>query len=168
MKSLSILKTLIHIYYYLMLVAFAIGLITAPILLFTQKKYEISFLGDAIILTNVPVWRSIVALLLIASIFFLYFTSIQLIKKSVDRISKGSYFTNYITGNFKKIGKLFIIVGVGTTLVKTIISLLLKSEIGFSLDSTLFIFIILGLFFLFLSEAFEKANQLKEENKLTI
>ncbi|MFC4635155.1 DUF2975 domain-containing protein [Dokdonia ponticola] len=168
MKSLSFLKTLINIYYYLMLLAFAIGLITAPILLFTQKKYDISFLGTTINLTDITLWKSSIALVLIAIIFFLYFRSIHLIKNSVDHISKGAYFTEYIIGNFKKIGKLFIGVGIGATAVKMVITLLLESQIGFSLDSTLFIFIILGLFFLFLSEAFEKASQLKEENELTI
>lgn len=168
MKSLSILKTLIHIYYYLMLLAFAIGLVTAPILLFTQKKYEISFLGDTIGLTGITLWKSIIALLLIGTIFFLYFKAIHLIKKSVDHISKGAYFTNYMTANFKKIGRLFIVIGIGATTVKTLIMLLLESKIGFNLDTSLFIFIILGLFFLFLSEAFEKASQLKKENELTI
>jgi hypothetical protein len=168
MKSLSILKTLINIYYYLMIVAFAFGLITAPILLLTQEKFDISFLGDTIDLSGVVIWKSIVALILVGSILFLYFKSIQLIKNSVDHISKGAYFTTHIAGNFKKIGKLFIIIGIGATIVKTIIILLLKSEIGFKLDATLFIFIILGLFFFFLSEAFENASQLKEENELTI
>lgn len=168
MKSLSILKTLINIYYYLMFIAFGIGFIAAPILLLTQKKYDISFLGDTIDLAGIEIWKSIVALLLIGGILFLYFKSIQLIKNSVDHISRGAYFTEYVVGNFKKIGKLFIIIGIGVTIVKTVITLLLESQIGFSLDSTLFIFIILGLFFLFLSEAFEKASQLKKENDLTI
>ncbi len=168
MKSLSILKTLIHIYYYSMLIAFGLGLIITPILLFTRKKHEISFLGDTIILTGVTTWKSIVILALIGSIFFVYFRSIQLIKKSVDHISTGTYFTAHIADNFKRIGNLFMVVGIGTTLVKTIIPLILKHKIGIRLDTSLFIFIILGLFFLFLSEAFEKANQLNEENKLTI
>ncbi|WP_299212433.1 DUF2975 domain-containing protein, partial [uncultured Dokdonia sp.] len=64
--------------------------------------------------------------------------------------------------------KLFIMIGIGATVAKMVITLLLESQIGFSLDSTLFVFIILGLFFLFLSEAFEKASQLKKENELTI
>jgi len=168
MKSLSILKTLINIYYYLMLIAFSIGLITAPILLLTQKKYDVSFLGNTIDLTGIAIWKSIIALILIGGILFLYFKSIQLIKNSVNHISKGAYFTEYLAGNFKKIGKLFIMIGIGATVAKMVITLLLESQIGFSLDSTLFVFIILGLFFLFLSEAFEKASQLKKENELTI
>lgn len=168
MKNISILKTIINIYYYLMVVAFTLGLISIPILLFTNGKYDISFLGDTINLNNLDVWKSIVALILIGSIFFLYFKSIKLIKNSVDHISKGNYFTPYIINNFSKIGKLFIVIGVGATIVKVIVKLLLESQISFSLDSTLYIFIILGLFFLFLSNAFDRAKTLEEENELTI
>jgi hypothetical protein len=65
-------------------------------------------------------------------------------------------------------GTLFLICGIGFSVVNIILKLLLENRLSVGLDSSLFLFVITGLFFLFLSEVFKVAKDAKEENDLTV
>lgn len=168
MKNLAILRKLISIYYYLMVILFTIGLITIPFLLYLGKKTEVSFLGDQININSLSSTKAAIVLLLIGSLYLLYLLSIRLIKTTVDTLAIGEYFTQKVISNFKKTGNYFIAIGIGATVVKIIVGLLVLSELKINIDGGMLVFILLGLFFMFLSEAFAKARSINEENNLTI
>lgn len=168
MKNLAILRKLISIYYYLMVILFTIGLITIPFLLYLGKKTEVSFLGDQININSLSSIKAAIVLLLIGSLYLLYLLSIRLIKTTVDTLAIGEYFTQKVISNFKKIGSYFIAIGIGATVVKIIVGLLVLSELKINIDGGMLVFILPGLFFMFLSEAFAKARSINEENNLTI
>ncbi|WP_405203407.1 hypothetical protein [Dokdonia sp. LLG6352-1] len=168
MKNLAILRKLISLYYYLMVILFAIGLITIPFLLYLGKKTEVSFFGDQININSLSSTKTAIVLFLIGSLYLLYFLSIRLIKNTVDILATGVYFTQKVICNFKKAGNYFIAIGIGATIVKIIVDLLVLSELKINIDGGMLVFILFGLFFMFLSEAFAKAQTINEENNLTI
>jgi len=168
MKAITILKKLITIYYYLMLAAFVLGVIILPILLFTNQSSEISFLGTKIDIGALSLYKGLAISALFVILYYFYVKAIYLIKMSLNDLASGNYFSETVINNFKKIGKLFLICGVGEVLAKIIIGLFIDSKIGLEADSSFFLFLIMGLLFMFLSEVFLKARGLQDENELTI
>jgi len=168
MKNLKLLKNLITIYYYGILVIFGIGVIAIPMLLAIGEKTEITFLDQVIDLQEITPIKMSILLVLIGSLYLLYFLSIRLVKQTVDILATGTYFTIEIITNFKRIGQYFLGIGIGATVVKAIIGLITRSTIHMKIGGSMLVFILFGLFFMFLSEAFAKAKSLREENSLTI
>jgi hypothetical protein len=168
MKTINILKKLITIYYYAMIIALVAAIISLPLLIVTNQSYEITFLGNTADLGVLPLYKSLITLILVASLYYLFFRAVRLIKMSLKDLSEGNYFSGLVISNFKKIGTLFLICGFGSFVVKLILGFLLANNLKLGIDSSWVIFIIMGLFFLFLSEVFSKAEALKQENDLTI
>jgi len=109
-----------------------------------------------------------VVFILIITLWVLYFLAIKRLRQSVHDLSMGHYFSELVVTNFKKVGILFLICSAGEVIAKIVLSAFLKSAFKFSLDTSTILFVIMGLFFMFLSEVFEKARKLKLENDLTI
>lgn len=168
MKTITILKTLINIYYYLMIVALVAGFITIPLLLFTNQPYTMSLFDRQIDIGQLSVGESILIITLLGLVLYFYFRAIQVMRNTVKELVVGQYFSERVITNFKKMGTLFLICGVGFFVVNTVIKLLLENKLSVGLDSSLFLFVITGLFFLFLSEVFKVAKDATEENNLTI
>lgn len=168
MKTINILKKLISIYYYVLLIALIGGLVSFPLLIFTNSSYEIGFLGSQVDLGVLPLYKSVIILLLVGILYYLFFRSVRLIRMSLNDLSEGNYFSQFVIKNFKKIGVLFLICGFGSAFVKLVLGLLLVNVLKVGIDSSWVIFIVMGLFFLFLSEVFDKAHVLQKENDLTI
>jgi len=170
MKPIILLRNLISIYYYLMLIAFAFGLILLPILLFTGSSYELTIFDQQFTLNDLGIVKGLIAIVVIGAFLYVYFRMIQLIKRTVSQLSRGQYFTSLIINNFNAIGKLLLICAVGSSILKMVLSTLLTGRIHLEIDlnSNVFLFLIMGLFFLFLSEVFLKAKEHKEENDLTV
>ena len=168
MKTINILKKLITIYYYLMIIGFVGAIISLPVLLFTNQSYEITFLGSKVDLGVLPLYKSLITLLLVGTLYYLFFRGVRLIKLSLNDLSEGNYFSLLVISNFKKIGTLFLICGFGSAVVKLVLGFLLVNILKVGVDTSWVIFIIIGLFFLFLSEVFSKAGELRRENDLTI
>ncbi len=168
MKAITILKKLITVYYYFMLIAFVLGIIVLPILFFTNHSFEISFLGAKIDISTLSLYKGLAVSALFVALYYFYFKAIYLIKMSLNHLASGNYFSETVIYNFKKIGKLFLICGVGEVIAKIVIGLFINSKIGFEADSSFFLFLIMGLLFMFLSEVFLKARGLQEVNDLTI
>ncbi|MFI1772829.1 DUF2975 domain-containing protein [Thalassobellus citreus] len=167
MKSISILKKLINIYYYLLVLILVAGALSFP-LLFFKKKYEVKFIGYLIDLNSLNYVNVCIIFILIITLWGLYFLAIKRLRKSVQDLSTGHYFSQLVVTNFKKSGILFLISGAGEFIAKIILSVILKNEFKLSLDTSTILFVIMGLFLMFLSEVFQKARELKQENDLTI
>ena len=168
MKTITILKTLINIYYYLMIVALVAGFITIPLLLFTNQPYTMSLFDRQIDIGQLSVGESILIITLLGLVLYFYFRAIQVMRNTVKELVGGQYFSERVITNFKKMGTLFFICGIGFFVVNTVIKLILENKLSVGLDSSLFLFVITGLFFLFLSEVFKVAKDATEENNLTI
>ena len=83
----------------------------------------------------------------------------------------GNYFSEVVSGHFRKAGNIFIILGIGALIIHFFNLLYFSSLVMIGMDSqiALYIFIlIIGLFFKLFSIAFTEAKQLKEDNTLTI
>jgi hypothetical protein len=168
MKTITVLKTLINIYYYLMIVALVAGFITIPLLLFTNQPYTMSLFGNQIDIGELSIGKSITVITLLGLVLYFYFRAIQVMRNTVKELVVGQYFSERVITNFKKMGTLFLICGIGFFVVNIILKLLLENRLSVGLDSSLFLFVITGLFFLFLSEVFKVAKDATEENNLTI
>ncbi len=167
MKAINILKRLINIYYYLLILVLIIGILTIPLLIL-KKKYVIKFLGEEVDLNNLSSLNMAIILILVALLWGLYFKAIKLLRHSVYELSEGHYFSKLVISNFKTIGILFLICGLGEVVAKIVLNLTLKNNFQLGMDASVVLFLIMGLFFMFLSEVFLKGSQLEEEDKLTI
>lgn len=167
MKPIIILKKVINVYYYVLIVVLGLGLLTSP-LLFLKKKYEVTFLGTTVDINQISFVNSCIVLLLLIGVWGLYFFAVKKLRNIVYDLSKGYYFSQLVVSNFNKVGKLFLACGIVEVLAKLVLSYILDSKFKFSVDSSMILFIIMGLFFMFLSEAFKIAKEAKQENDLTI
>ncbi len=147
---------------------FAIGMIVIPYRLSTHKKMEMIFSIDAIDLNYLSSLQTNIILLYLAGIYILYILAIKLIKDTVDQLSKGVFFTTEISRKFKNIGRYFLVIGIYGSIVKWLIDLIAFSRMTTNIEVTMLVFILFGLFFMFLSEAFAKAKSINDENDLTI
>lgn len=169
MKTISILKKFINVYYYLMLISVAASVFgIATFFLTRNSKMNPKILGIYVDFRNLSSPKIIITLCVIILLYSIYIKAISLLKNSLDDLSTGNYFSTLVVRNFNKIGKLFLISSAVEFLGKIVLQVLLEQKIGMELNSSVFLFLIMGLFFLFLSEVFGKAQLLKEENDLTI
>ncbi len=175
MKTISILKKIITVYYYFAVFGFLFLTIGFPII-FGIKKNEVS-LEEPLELTlmdmkidgsEMSLGAFIIMVIIAAIILFQFLRGIHLFKKSLQDLSNGNYFSALVVNNFKKIGQCFLLFGFGQWLFKIVVQLIVTNDLNLGIDNTLFLSSILGLFFLFLSEAFGKARVTKQENDLTI
>lgn len=167
MKTVEILRKLINIYYYLLVIGF-IGVTFLILIHFNNGKtadlriiegYDASNIGfgELLALTIIPFF-----------IFLLFVRAVYLLKSTLKDLSEGNYFSDLVIKHFKKIGKLILICGLSYAMFKFVARLILLSDIRLGLDYSLITPIVIGLFFMFLSEVFAKAKETKEENDLTI
>ncbi|TWO33853.1 DUF2975 domain-containing protein [Seonamhaeicola sediminis] len=175
MKTITILKKIITAYYYLAIFGFLFLTIGFPIIFSIKKNkvsleepIELNFMDMNIDVSNMGLGAFIAIIVIGAIILFPFLKGIYLFKKSLHDLSNGNYFSDLVVTNFKKIGVCFLIFGFGQWIFKIAVQLIFVNDLKLGIDNTLFLSSILGLFFLFLSEAFAKAKETKQENDLTI
>lgn len=169
MKTISILKKLINVYYYLMLISLAASVIGIGTFFLTRNsEMNPKILGIHVDFNQLTYSKIMIVIAIIVVLYYVYIKAINLLRKSLDDLSSGNYFSDLVINNFNKIGKLFLISSVIEFLGKIVFGILLKQKFTLGLDSSIFLFLIMGLFFLFLSEVFAKAKRIKQENDLTI
>ena len=167
MKTIDILKKLITIYFYLQVLGFVVLAIVVPILFSLGKFNTLEFLDNHDI-SNLSFGRFMSMLLVALILAYQYVKAIYLLKNSLSDLSNGNYFSELVINNFKIIGKLFLICGVGAWLYKIVLRLAFMSDVRIGIDNILVLLTIMGLFFMFLSEVFAKARKTEQENDLTI
>ncbi|NMH87424.1 DUF2975 domain-containing protein [Flavivirga algicola] len=167
MKTISTLKKLIDFYFYFLALGFIIWIIVIPIMFKTGKFNTLDFLDDHDI-SNLSFGRFMMMILVGAILYYYFLKAIYLLKKSLNDLCNGNYFSELVISNFNEIGKSFLICGIGAAVFKFILRLVFLSDIKLGIDNFLIISIIIGLFFMFLSEVFIKARKAQQENNLTI
>lgn len=166
MKAIDILKKLITLYYYLIGLTL-VGIIISPLFHVLGLGFSVTISGNKVNIFDLSLFKCCTIILLLGILVFIYFKAVQGIKKTLKDLSEGNYFSSNVINNFKKAGQYFLICGIIEMLSKVIFSFLL-GYIKVSIDWSIAMFIIIGLFLRFLSEVFDKAKQLKTENDLTI
>lgn len=171
MRALNILDIIITILFYLMLI---IGIITFGVLtlfLFGIDlgiKTTINFSHE-----NKLLLYFILTCTFIYYAFYMY--SIFLFKKNVESFTNFKLFTNQVIKNFKVIGIIYLAGYLASVFITYVIPLFgndstIKIGIGNDKDSLIRLFdfplngLIIGLFFLTLSQVFHIAKLQKEEN----
>ncbi|PWG05739.1 DUF2975 domain-containing protein [Polaribacter aquimarinus] len=172
MKSISILKKLIIFYYYFAIFGILVLTIGFPIV-FNLKKNKaeslvLNFMDMNIDVVDMNLTPFIIIILIGVIIIFQLLRGIYYFKKSLNDLANGNYFSELVVNNFKKTGKCFLIFGFGQWIYRIIIQIVVLEDLKLGINNTLFLATILGLFFLFLSDAFAKAKETKQENDLTI
>ncbi|WP_343910054.1 DUF2975 domain-containing protein [Aquimarina litoralis] len=167
MKPIYILKKLINFYYYF--VGFGIGISFISLLyrFFVPKMINPHFLESETLYSSDSIKVTVTQLLYIAMLF-IFFKAIELLTKSLSDLSEGNHFSSTVIKNFKNSGRLFIILSIVEISAKIFTNLFLESKFVFKLDTSIILFPIIGLFFLYLHEVFSKARTLQNENDLTI
>lgn len=168
MRAIDILKKLITLYYYLMLIALVASVIGISTILFTRNNMDADIMGLLVNFTHLNIVEMIVIIILITGLYYLYIRALYLLKNSLNDLSKGHYFSPQVTGNFRSIGKLLLVSGAYNLIGRIIIGFLVGQRVSIMFDSVIFLFLLAGLFFLFLSEVFAKGIEMQEENDLTI
>ncbi|HEA28385.1 MAG TPA: DUF2975 domain-containing protein [Leeuwenhoekiella sp.] len=169
MKLNQLFKLLIDITFYM--------LIPVVVLFPGTILYLLIFPGQQII-THLPYaeqgvgWETVLILLTIYGAYLLFFVGFYNLRKFTALLLKDRLFKNSSVQCTKRIGQFFTGCGSFSLTLKLIYVLFLSTEshIKFGVsDIQLYLFlIIIGVFFLILSRAFERALQMEEESKLTI
>lgn len=167
MKIISILKNLITFYYYILYIGF-IGLAFIAFLFFSDRTYNLKLECISYQIGSISVFKKVIILIIFSAFYTLYFFGIKFLKNSMDDLALGKYFSKSVISNFKNSGKLFLICAAVNMLIGVILSLILEFPLKVGIDSGFLHFIVMGLFFLFLSEVFSKGNEMQNENNLTI
>ena len=171
MKHLNNFKTLIDlVYYFLLPVVIFYPAVLIYLVVFPNQEIFTIQLPDGEVINS---FKTIIFLVIFYLEFMLFFFGFHELRKLASILLSKRFFTNIITIKLKKIGKLFSICGVTSIVFLFIYKLSLSSfgakiMFGFNDYVLLLFLIIIGVFFLILSDAFKKAVQFKEENELTV
>ncbi|MGB3775468.1 MAG: DUF2975 domain-containing protein [Leeuwenhoekiella sp.] len=169
MKIQQLFKLLIDISFYLLIpVIFLFPGAIVYTLIFPDQEL-IKLTAGTI---SVSKWSTALILLGIYVEYVIFFVGFYNLRKFSALLLKNKIFSTLSIKRTKKIGLFFTICGASTLVLRVLYALIFSSEFrlefGFS-DVQLFLFLtIIGVFFLILSSAFERAMQLEEETKLTV
>jgi hypothetical protein len=170
MQLNSLLKTLIDIAYVFMI----------PVVVFFPGTilYLVFFPQQTIIKTNIPIEGNgipalyIIALFVMFIEFVLFFVGFHNLRQLSKHLLKKSLISKLSVNYLKRIGQFFSISGGSSLVLFFLFNLIQDSKISIEFGVSnyqllLFLFII-GVFFLLLNQAFEKALKIKTENDLTV
>ena len=169
MKRLSILKSFIDILRVLLIAAIVIGMPFCLMLLFAPHIMSREFMD--VKASDIPKAEVVLITLMIGSLYFGIY-ALRLLSNTLGYFRDGYFFETEVVINFNKIGKA-VVAGylisslpwmVYQTFATPVIELADPADWLIDTLSTL----ALGLFFLVLSEVFQAAKRMKEENDLTV
>jgi hypothetical protein len=167
MKTIKILRELITWYYYLLAIGL-LGLFIAPFFIFNNNKFEIDINGTDVNIGDVIWHKKILTLVLVWTLYILYFKAIYHLRNSLQDLSSGNYFSDLVILSFKKAGQFLLYFAIGSFVFNFLLGLILNLTINISFSTEFLLHLIMALFFMFLSEAFLKGKNLQEENELTV
>ncbi|MBT8244595.1 MAG: DUF2975 domain-containing protein [Winogradskyella sp.] len=168
MKTIKILKIIISVYYYLLIMAFIMLMISFSIdLLITDTTKIPKILNLPSLFTEMKTNLKIVMFILAILMFYVLIKALHNIKKCLIDLSYGTIFSQDVVSSFKKSGMFFLIAGFVELLTQFVLAFFDNGNFRI-LDSSMILYFVIGLFFKFLSEVFLKGLNLQQENDLTI
>lgn len=151
-----------------MLVGLIVIIIGFPLGILNSGAFKINFLREVPKDFDLQSWKVYTVATLFLLIYIFFVRAIWLLKNSLLDLAKGNYFSELVIKNFRIIGILFLCCGIGYLLSQFITNLLILGILKIGFDDAVYFQIIMGLFFLYLSEIFSKGKKMKQENELTI
>lgn len=168
MRRLSILKTITYIMFRLALVA----IVFTPAIVFMtiMMPKDVPFKFSNKLLENSSFWEQAISYVMVYIGFAFQVYALYLFDKTLDLFKKRIIFDDKVIRNFDQMGKA-IVIGYFIMYIPFLFLALTNSPIEINLqfmfnDSLLILG--LGFFFMVLSEVFQKAKNIKEENELTV
>lgn len=171
MNTIKILRNIIVVAYYWLLLNFifeAKAVIDVTFFKIGKSMSNVKIIGEYFDLSDTSGMNIFVTGIIAMSLFALILRAVFLLKGSMNDLSSGNYFSKKVIRHFKSVGILFIISGVAEIIGLLVINILLLNRLKTNIDYSVILFIIIGLFFIFLSEVFNKARNIQQENELTI
>jgi len=167
MKKLPLLKTIVDFIWVMSIICYPLILLFTIMTLLSKDLIDIpiTFTGTTVDLTGV---YGKIALLVTVLNFGLLLYGLYFFRKLLDHFRKRLLFETVICTLLNKIGNILLLSAV-LYLIADFIGGLPVSHVGIQFGYGPFLYILaLGLFFKVLSEVFQTAQNLKEENELTI
>jgi len=186
MKTLNFLKTFINIIFASFVLLFILGILGLISLFFFTNYLPPIFQGYGMLFNQNFGWGVYLVPLSYVLGFILFTISIYYLKKCIKPFQESNFYSEVVIKNLRRVGYLFILISTSTVLIRIIAVIYIKTmtngivlnfkysglQLINSLVSTVEIssifLLIIGLFFLLFSKAFENAKSLKQENDLTI
>jgi uncharacterized protein YacL len=169
MKSSVLLRNIISLSYYLSCIFWVLVLGFLLFVLFSDSNsvLEIFKNSNEFSVTSIPALISILIFSLLSFAVWIYI--LQLIRNLMDSLISKSLFTDLQIASFKLIGQLIITLTIVDSISSFVFETIFKNHLEIRFVFFDFWFSIsLGLFFVFLSNIFQKAKYYKEENELTV
>ena len=171
MNTIKILKNIIVVGYYWLSLNFILEFYSfVHTLVFNSQgnMKNVKIIGEHFNMSEASKLKMFIVGIIALSLFAILLRAVDLLKDSMKDLSEGNYFSKSVIKKFKSVGILLMISGLFEAIGLLIITIILKSELSFTVDNSVILSIIIGLFFMFLSEVFFKARTIQQENDLTI
>lgn len=186
MKSISLLKSLINFLFWGMIVFSVVVFLLILVLFISPESLPLMFQGYRMLFDADFPWQIWIVPLSTILGFVLFIISVYYLKKCIIPFQEGRFYSEEVIGNLKKTGRLFIIISLGTGLIGIISAFAFQTyanvsviggnfgsghaftAVASAIENMNFFLLIVGLFLLVFSNAFENGKLLKEENDLTI
>ncbi|KAF2518873.1 DUF2975 domain-containing protein [Flavobacterium salilacus subsp. salilacus] len=172
MRRLWLLKSLIDIVYFFAIIGIIFGLpmIFMIAVMPNEVPFDIAVSKNGEIVENKTSWEIIVSMFIIYIGYAFQVYAIYLFRKILVLFRKRIIFDVSVIKNFDQMGKA-ILIGYVTILLPVIFFALTSSHVEVKLNFMIndsFLIPGIGLFFIVLSEVFQMAKDMKEENELTV
>jgi hypothetical protein len=186
MKTIKVLKILINVLYVFLLTIFIFGILIVIAVFFFNEYLPFYLQGYKMLFSSFFNWKLFLIPFITVVNFILFILSVYYLKKCINPFIGSDFYSSIVINNLKKSGSIFVFIGVSTIFFRFISAVYIinsmpiiqgLSEFSFvssfitfisSIEVTTIFLIIIGLFFLLFSNAFENAKSLKQENELTI
>ncbi|MDC7997131.1 DUF2975 domain-containing protein [Gilvibacter sediminis] len=166
MKRLNLLKTIVDIIWYLSIPTLFIFVGFVLYMSWTGQSFTKTLYGSMITLSG---FKLVVVLCLNFITYGLLVFSLFLFRKVLQEFKQLQLFNQVVIALLLRIGKLVIASGILMFISKFLTNYWSFNQITLSLSpNDLLIYGGIGAFFLVLSEVFDRARLLKEENELTV
>ena len=170
MRKLNILKTVLDIFWVFSIIG-VIGTIIFIAFYLFDSDMNIPLKINGQVIDSQSLFSKITVMVSIFSaLMFLY--SVYLLRKVITMFQKMEIFNDEVVRLLNLIGKLIILSSIISSVSLYIYNRIEDKNVDLTLDfgasNTLIISIILGLFFMVISEIFKIAKNMKEESELTI
>lgn len=146
---------------------FIFFLILVGIILGVDGSFGLHRVAEDLDLTSIEAKLALVIYILVAYGAIIYI--IHILRKLVISLDSGNLFTKFQCAGFNLVGQLIIWLVILSAIIEFVMKLIFTSKLEVKTSFPDFwLFLALGAFFIVLSQVFEKARLMREENELTV
>jgi hypothetical protein len=171
MRKISVLSSIVSITYYVLILVFfieSLSIFKAVNITEKSKLKNVKIISEPFDLSTANSEIIIITGCVAMCVFLVLLIAVYHLKKSMKDLVHGAYFSKTVIKSFKNLGVLLVVMSIIELVAVLVLGILINSELLIRLDSSNLFYFVLGLFFMFLSEVFQKGRTMKEENDLTI